>query len=173
LTCLGKALTSGMPLAALVGRRAVLEPTVPRIFYHPTFRGEVYSLAAAAAALELYRTVDVPGHVYAFGTRLKDGVNRISRELGVPGQMVGMPYRLVYRFLDPDEARRRLQRTLLIQELLQRGVLTFRGFLLPSLAHGEEALEQTLAAYRGALQRVQEVSASDSFARELEVPLVF
>src|SRR5262249_26946281 len=82
-----------------------------------------------------------PGRGHDFGTRLKDGVNRLSRELGVGGRMAGLPYRMVYQFLEPDPERRALKRTLLIQELLKQGVLTFRGFLLPSLAHGEEELE--------------------------------
>jgi hypothetical protein len=64
-------------------------------------------------------------------------------------------------------------RTLLQQELLQRGVLTFRGFMLPSVAHGEEELGLTLEAFRGALQRVQEVADEGSFARHLEIPPVY
>jgi glutamate-1-semialdehyde 2,1-aminomutase len=172
LTCLGKALTSGWPLSALLGRREILERTMGRIFYHPTFKGEAHSFAAALAALRVYDRRDVPGHVHAFGTRLKDGVTRLSEELGIVGRMIGRPYRMVYEFLEPDVALRGLKRTLLIQELMKRGVLTFRGFLLPSLAHGEEELTLTLAAYEGALRVVRDAGADGSFARRLEVPLV-
>jgi glutamate-1-semialdehyde 2,1-aminomutase len=172
LTCLGKALSSGWPLSALVGRSEVLTRTVGRIFYHPTFKGEAYSFAAALAALDVYDAVDAPGRVYDFGVRLKDGIDRLSRELGVAGRMIGLPYRMVYRFDEPDAGRRALKRTLLIQELLQQGVLTFRGFLLPSLAHGDEELDRTLAAFRAALRRVREADAADSLVRELEIPLV-
>ena len=86
--------------------------------------------------------------------------------------MIGLPYRMVYRFEEPDRERCTLKRTLLKQELLKRGVLTFRGFLLPSLAHCEEDLESTLEAYRAALVVVRDADAADSFARLLEVPLV-
>jgi glutamate-1-semialdehyde aminotransferase len=172
LACFGKALTSGMPLSVLVGRRAVMERTLSRLFYHPTFKGEVYSFAAAVAALRIYQSRDVPGAIRNFGVRLKDGINRLSRELGVAGQMVGLPYRMVYRFEEPDEHRRCLKRTLLIQELLLHGILTFRGFLLPSLAHGQPELEQTLAAFRAALERVRDVSVGDVFEAHLEIPLV-
>jgi glutamate-1-semialdehyde aminotransferase len=172
LTCLGKALTSGWPLSALLGRRDLLERTLGRLFYHPTFKGEAYSFAAALGALEVYAQQDVPGHVHAFGTRLKDGVNRLSRELGMAGRLTGQPYRLVYQFLEPDERRRTLKRTLLIQELLKGGILTFRGFLLPGLAHGEEELARTLHVYRAALEVVRQADADGSFARRLEIPLV-
>jgi glutamate-1-semialdehyde 2,1-aminomutase len=172
LTCLGKALTSGWPLSALLGRRKILESTMGGVFYHPTFKGEAHSFAAALAALRVYQSQDVPGRVQTFGTRLMDGVTRLGEQLGLAGRMVGRPYRMVYEFLEPDAGRRALMRTLLIQELMKRGVLTFRGFLLPSLAHGDEELALTQAAYEGAFRVVREAEADGSFARRLEVPLV-
>jgi glutamate-1-semialdehyde aminotransferase/predicted aldo/keto reductase-like oxidoreductase len=170
LTCLGKALTSGWPLSALLGRKELMEQTVGRIYYHPTFKGEAYSFAAALASLGLHARQDVPAHVYAFGNRLKSSITTLSWELGLAGKMVGMPYRMVYKFLEQDNERRCLKRTLLIQELMKRGVLTFRGFMLPSLAHGEEELAFTVAAFDGALRVVREADASGSYARWLEIP---
>ncbi len=172
LTCLGKALTSGWPLSALLGRREILEPTIGRIFYHPTFKGEAYSFAAALAALEIYTKTDIPGIVHSYGERLINGIARLSVELGIAGRMVGQPYRMVYRFDEPDLNRRALKRTLLIQELMKNGVLTFRGFMLPSLAHGDAELVQTLEAFRTSLQAVQEADNDGSFAHRLEIPLV-
>lgn len=171
LACFGKALTSGMPLSVLVGRREIMKE-IARIFYHPTFRGEAYSLAAAGAALRIYQNQDIPGRVWEYGLRLIDTINRVSQELGVDGRMTGLPFRMVYRFDEPNEPRRTLLRTLLYQELLKRGVLPFRGFFLPSAAHGEAELQQTTAAFRAALCRVQEVSADDCFERHLEIPPV-
>ena len=172
LTCLGKGLSSGWPLSALIGRRAILESTMSRIFYHPTFKGEAHSMAAALAALQVYSREDVPGYVHSFGTQLMVGVTEVCERLGVAGRMVGQPYRMVFEYLEPDVARRSLKRTLLIQELMKRQVLTFRGFMLPSLAHGEAELAHTLAAFDGALRVVREAEADGSFARRLEVPLV-
>jgi glutamate-1-semialdehyde aminotransferase len=169
LACLGKALSGGMPLSALVGRRDLMQTSL-RAAYMPTFRGEVYSLAAAVAALEIHRRHDVPGKINEIGLALKDGINRLSRELNVPGEMLGVPYRMIYRFDELDAQERVLRRTLLQQELLQRGILTYQGFMLPSLAHGPLEVEQTLSAFRGALTRVQEVAADRAFIRHLEIP---
>ena len=172
LACFGKALSGGMPLSVLLGRRAVMETTLSRLFYHPTFKGDAYSFAAATAALNIYRKEDVPAKISRFGHALCSGVNRISEELGVSGALVGVPYRLVYRFDEPDAAQRTCLRTLLQQELLKCGILTFRGFMLPSTAHGETELEQTLLAFYAALTRVKEVTERDSFATDLELPLI-
>ncbi|MCX6609046.1 MAG: aminotransferase class III-fold pyridoxal phosphate-dependent enzyme [Acidobacteria bacterium] len=172
LTCLGKALSGGMALSALVGSKGILATTLSRAHYYPTFRGEVYSLAAAKAALGVYGTMDVPGAVERIGRRLFDGIDGASRAVGAKGRMVGLPIRMIYCFSETDPLQRRLRRTLRQQELLQRGVLTFLGFMLPSLAHGEAALAEVIAAYGGALARVEEVAAENSFARYLEIPLL-
>jgi len=58
------------------------------IAYMPTFRGEVYSLAAAAAALEIHRRLDVPGAIAQVGTALANAINGVSRSLGIAGELV-------------------------------------------------------------------------------------
>jgi glutamate-1-semialdehyde aminotransferase len=97
LACFGKALSAGMPLSALVGRREVMQTSLEAV-YMPTFRGEVYSLAAAVAALQMYKSQDVAGKIYDFGMALKDAINCLSRDLNVQGEMIGVPFRLIYRF---------------------------------------------------------------------------
>jgi glutamate-1-semialdehyde aminotransferase len=169
LACLGKALGGGMPLSALVGRRDIMQTSL-YVAYMPTFRGEVYSLAAAVAALQIYQRQDVPGKIHEIGIALKDAINELSRDLNVHGEMIGIPFRMIYRFNEPDAQTRVLLRTLLQQELLQRGILTYKGFMLPSLAHGTLEVEQTLSAFRGALTHVQEVAAEQAFVRHLEIP---
>jgi glutamate-1-semialdehyde aminotransferase len=172
LACFGKALTSSMPLSALVGRRKIVANNVARIFYHPTFKGEAYSFAAAAKALEIYAREDVPGHVQKFGTKLQRGVDALASEHSIDGAMTGPPFRTVFKFNEPDPTHRALLRTLLQQELLKHGVLTFRGFMLPSLAHDEEELQITLEAFDAAMRIVKCASEDNSFVRRLEIPLI-
>lgn len=172
LAVFGKALSAGMPLSVLPGKSSILGPAMGRRFYHPTYKSDAYSMAAAAAALKVYRSTDVAQHVRRIGLQLKAGVNEVSRELGVDGEVVGRPYRSVYRFNDRDEALRALKRTLLQQELAKGGVLTFRGFMLPSLGHTEIEVEETVLAFRSALATVDRVSKENTFASELEIPLV-
>jgi glutamate-1-semialdehyde aminotransferase len=170
LACFGKALSAGMPLSALVGRKAIIQASKGFIYYLPTFKSEVYSLAAAKAALAVYRECDVPGHVWAYGNQLKDGVNELCRRFAVPAELTGPPFRMVLAFREPDVQRLTMMRTLVQQELLKRGVLTFMGFMLPSYAHDAQALAETLEAFAHALRVVAEAAADDSFAARLEIP---
>ncbi len=171
LCCLGKALGGGLPLSALVGRAEIFRRGMGAIYYGPTFKSETLSLAAAREALALHRETDVPAHVARVGGRLRDAVNRIGRGLGLPAEMIGPPFRMVVRFEAPD-AEARLMRTLLQQELLRSGVLTYKGFLLPSLAHDDAAIAQAVDAYRAALAVVAEAVKAGSLERHLEIPLL-
>ena len=171
IACFGKALSAGMPLSALVGRREVF--SLGGIAYNPTFKGEVYSLAAAKEALTIYKEQDVSGHVWDHGNRLKTGVNQICQEFGVPAEMVGPPFRMLLIFHEADPYRRKLMRTLVQQALLQRGILCLKGVVIvPSYAHDDQALAETLSAFEQVLRLLVEVRATDSFALHLEIPPV-
>lgn len=169
LACFGKALSAGMPLSALVGRKEAFA-AIGGIHYGPTYSNEIYSLVAAREALMIFREHDVPAHIWSHGNCLKQGVNQLCRRLGAPAEVIGPPFRMLLTFHEPDEQRRILMRTLVQQELLQRGVLTLMGFMLPSFAHDDAALSETLDAFEHALRNLVEAAADDSFARRLEIP---
>ena len=171
LACFGKALSAGMPLSVLVGRRDLLR-SVSRIFYHPTFKGEAYSFAAAAAALKIYQQQDVPAQIAHYGRQLQTAINDITRRLDIDAALTGPPYRMIYRFNDPSPDRRMLLRTLLLQQLLKNGILPFRNCFIPSTAHTESDLQQTIDAFDAALRRVREIAATNSFESALEIPPV-
>ena len=170
LTCLGKALSAGMPLSALIGRREIFNAAIGRIFFEPTFKGEMYSFAAARAALDVYREQDVPAEIWRFGNRLRTVINQLCEDLRVPAEVIGPPFRMLLAFAEKDERRRTLMRTLVQQELLKHGVLTTQNLLLPSAAHDDEALAITRRACERALAVLVAAMAEDRFAAYLEIP---
>jgi glutamate-1-semialdehyde 2,1-aminomutase len=172
LTCLGKALSAGMPLSALVGQAHIFQRSMHNTHYGPTFRGEIYSFAAAKAAIHIYRNEPVAEHVWNYGTRLQQGINRLCQQLGVAAACVGPPFRMALAFNEPDAERLRLKRTLCQQELFKAGVITYNGVMLPSYAHGDHVLQATLEAFGLALERVGMAEREDAFHRYLEIPLL-
>jgi glutamate-1-semialdehyde aminotransferase len=171
LTCLGKALSNGMPLSALVGRADLFLSCLPRAFYYPTYANEAYSLAAAREALAIYQEQDVPAHVWDYGNRLRGEINQLCRNFDVPGEVIGPPFRMLLAFQESDPRRLRLMQTLVHQELLKQGVFAHL-VLIPSLAHDEQALAETCRAYESALGVLAEAMRQDRFADHLQVPLL-
>ena len=169
LTCLGKALASGMPLSALLGSQRLFLPSFHKTHFHPTFRGEVYSLAAAKAAIQIYRTEPVAQQIWKHGEALRQGIHGVCRELGVDGVCTGPPFRLAFIFKESDAQRRRLKRTLLMQELVKQSVLTVAGTFLSTTAHDEHTLSATINAFRVALTLITHADRTDTLHRHLDM----
>ncbi len=172
LTCLGKAIGSGMPLAALVGRAHIFERCMERTHYGPTFKGELYSFAAAKAAIGIYRSEPVAERVWEYGKKLKEEMNRLCAVTGVNAGCKGPPFRMAMIFNEKDPNRLKLARTLYIQELLKRGITTYNGIMLPSRAHDALALDRTVQAIGETLERVAHAHRRNDFERYLEIPLI-
>jgi glutamate-1-semialdehyde 2,1-aminomutase len=172
LTCLGKALASGMPLAAVAGRGSIFHAGFARTHYCPTFKAEIYSLAAARAAIDIYRREPVADYIWKTGTRLTAGIDDLCRELRVPGVCKGPPFRFSLVFDEPDPITRRLARTLYMQELLGAGLVTVSGVMLPSFAHSEEVVEETLRRLHEVLTVLGQAWRRRDFDQRIEIPLL-
>jgi len=172
LACLGKAIGSGMPLAALVGRAHIFEQCMERTHYGPTFKGEIYSFAAAKAAIQIYRSEPVAEKIWDYGTRLKKEINRLCVNTGVNASCKGPPFRMALIFQESDPDRLKLKRTLYIQELLKQGITTYNGIMLPSYAHDEAVMGETLEAMGETLERLAHAERQNNFEQYLEIPLL-
>jgi glutamate-1-semialdehyde 2,1-aminomutase len=170
LTCLGKALASGMPLSALVGRAHIFQQSFHKTHYVPTFKNEIYSIAAAKAAIGIYREEPVAEYVWNYGEKLREGIHAICAQLGIQAECKGPPFRMALIFQAQDVERLHMKRALYHQELLKEGVTTYNGIMLPSYAHDEPALERTLSAMGNALDVVATADRKNEIDRYLEIP---
>jgi glutamate-1-semialdehyde 2,1-aminomutase len=157
LATFGKGMANGYSVSALTGRRDIMElggilHDKPRVFLISTTHGsENHCLAAARAALHAYQTLPVIDHIWTIGRTLMDGMNKIANELGIGDyfSVTGFPCRpeLICRGLDKTPSLP--MRTLLLQELLRHNILL--SYIVPSYAHTEEHVSETLAAAEKAL----------------------
>jgi hypothetical protein len=75
-------------------------------------------------------------------------------------------------FKDRDPEIAQLKRTLYMQELLKRGVITVTGMMLPSYAHDDDVMQETLRAIESAMQVVAAAGRSRDYHRFIEIPLL-
>lgn len=144
LATVGKALANGYPLAAVVGRRAVMEAAT-RTWISSTAAAEATGLAAARAVLDWHVRTPVPARMAAIGARLRE----VTAALLAPHPALGV------RAVGPDvmwrlEADRPEALDHLVAEAARVGVLLKRGaYQFAALAHeddAEDALAVALAA---------------------------
>lgn len=156
LSTWGKAMGNGFPIAALAGRRELMElgglnTDRPRVFLLSSTHGaETASLAAFRAVVRAYAESDPVHTMERQGGLLANGVNAVAVEAGIGRHLsvIGRPSCLVFRTADADGVPSQAMRTLYLAEILQRGVLG-QSYVI-SAAHTDADVDQTVEAARGA-----------------------
>lgn len=178
MSTFGKGMANGFSLAAVVGRRDIMEvgsidkPGAERTFLlSTTHGGEMAPLGAFIEAVRVYRERDVCRHLWSYGQRLKDGLSDVAKRTGtdaifrVDGPAISMHYVLS----DASGAVSLPLRTLFSQEMIRHGVLM--PWLAISLAHGDAELDLTLHAAEQALT-ICGKAVHEGIERYLEGPAV-
>jgi glutamate-1-semialdehyde aminotransferase len=148
LSTVSKAMANGFPIAAVVGRREVMEVGA-EVWVSSTFNGEILSMAASLATLGELEKAGALEHIWAMGERLLAGLDEIITRHGVAAEAVGVPLPPMpfLRFTDPDEERRERQKRAFYTTVIQRGILLHPNHLwFISLSHGPAEIDRTLAA---------------------------
>ncbi len=139
LVVLGKALANGFPLAAVGGRREVMEQA-RRTWISSTLATEMVSLAAAEATLQVVVDGGVPAHLAAVGRRWMDGLAIVAeRHPDLIAGVAGIPEMTFLHFRD-DAAGIRVARAAAMRGLLFKRT----AYNFVSLAHDVGAIDRGL-----------------------------
>lgn len=157
LATFGKGMANGFAIAALVGRRDIMERgglqhARERVFLLSTTHGaETHALAAALETLNIYRRRNVIEHLYTQGERLRAGINQAISGHGIGSQFEvrGRACNLIYLTKDRDGQRSQAFRTLFLQEMIRRGIIA--PSLVVSFSHSNEDIDRTIDACDQAL----------------------
>lgn len=153
LTTLGKALANGYPLAAVCGRRDMMME-MEEIFFSFTMGGETVSLAAAKATLKKMIAEPVIQTLKSHGDRLIDGLGGLlTKHKADFLSLSGHPSWSFVTFADKPQANSWEIKTLWLQEMFERGVLSLGTHNL-SYAHTEQDIDRLLATYDEVLPRL-------------------
>jgi glutamate-1-semialdehyde 2,1-aminomutase len=170
LASYGKIIGGGLPLAAVAGRRDLVELSNPRkkgapdyVYASGTLNGNPVSAAAGLATLRVMRQPKTYERLNAGGDRFRAGLREIGRRLDIPAQVLGRgPLANIYFTPEPVVDYRSSQKSdsrttqQLGRALLDRGVLTnLSAKMYLSLAHTDGDIDQALAAFEDALRAVR------------------
>lgn len=163
LTCLGKIIGGGMPLAAFGGKRCYLEQLAPLgpVYQAGTLAGNPVAVAAGLATVRLLREPGVHDAIVANTTALAHGIRELGERAGVPLRVnqVGAMFSVFFTDQDVRDYESacssdtdRFARY--YRALRAAGVYTAPSqfeALFMSAAHTDADVQHTLACVEGAL----------------------
>ncbi|MGD9724167.1 MAG: aspartate aminotransferase family protein [Pirellulales bacterium] len=164
-----KSLSNGYPMAAVVGRRDVMEPSA-RMFISSTYWSDTIGLAAALTTLREARRRDVPSRLWKFGGELKRQLSAVAGKSGLDVRVGGIDVHPQLHFNASDPTLRCQLTTLYIQEMAKRGCHGFAAFYL-NAAQGPAELEQTMAAAGQSFAIMREALDKGTVEQALECPV--
>lgn len=168
LATLGKGMANGYPVSALVGRADLMQ-LMEEIFFSFTFGGEALSLAASLAAMEKLQREPVLATIHARGRKVLASIQDIiqQEELADIINVSGHPSWIFIIFKDYGSTNQWHIKTLFLQEMFVRGILTF-GTLNMSFAHSEADIQTLLAATREVFSIIKDAVKNQKLDRYLK-----
>jgi glutamate-1-semialdehyde aminotransferase len=146
MTVLGKAISNGYPMAAVVGKREVMEPAA-RMFISSTYWSDPIGLRAALTTIRELKRRGVSAYLDSLGSELQEHLNRVARETGLAVRCGGLSVHPQLQFQTNDPNTRTLLTTLYIQEMAKRRCHGYPSFYL-NAAQGPGEVEQSVNAAR-------------------------
>jgi glutamate-1-semialdehyde 2,1-aminomutase len=139
LVALGKAMANGFPLAAVGGRRHIMD-AVSRTWISSTLATEMVALAAARATLATFERDAVCEHLHRVGTRLLHGLHRLQHDHGDVVTGVGGVAEMCFLHYGTEAASRAVA-----AGCARRGLLFKRtAYNFVSLAHDAGTVDRSL-----------------------------
>lgn len=139
---LGKAMGNGYPMAAIIGKKDVMN-SAQKTFISSTFWTERIGPAAALATIKKMKRVNLPRHLKRIGALIAGGWQKLARKHGVRITVLGPETLVTFSFEYGAESQ--MIRTLFTQEMLKRGFLASSSVYV-SYAHKEKEVQNYLAA---------------------------
>lgn len=162
LVTYGKGMANGFSVAALGGKREIMElggliPGKERVFLISTTHGaEMSSLGAFIETVNVYKELNVTDQLWKMGKRLCDGLTDIAKEFGlekyfyIEGEVCS-PNMVI---CGKDGAPSLAHRTVFVQELLKNKILM--PYIAIAYEHKEKEIDRTLEAARSAMKALSD-----------------
>ncbi|HJP33111.1 MAG TPA: aminotransferase class III-fold pyridoxal phosphate-dependent enzyme [Candidatus Latescibacteria bacterium] len=170
LTVFAKAMSNGYPMAAVVGRRAVMEP-VSRMFISSAYWDDNVGITAALATIRELERIDAPALFEGLGASFRERVDAAARQTGCPARCVGVAAHPRIQF-DCTASQASKVATLFVQENARNGVILSGGFFFNAAHEDAEALDRTEAAVRKSFAVIADGLQRDCLDDLIECELV-
>ncbi len=167
ITVLGKGIANGMPLSAVVGKSEFMK-IFDDVFFSTTYASDTLSLAAAKATIMEINEKPVIKRIWENGSQLMEEFNKITKENSLDIELLGYPVRMKIIGKDSQGNDSILLRSLLVQELVKRGIFMHPGVAFISYSHTKEDIKLTLNALSDSIPTIKKAVVEDKLMSYLD-----
>ncbi len=161
-----KGMTNGYPLAAIIGRREIMD-AAQETFISSTYFTERIAFAATIKAIEVYERERVWEKQIKYGQMIKNGWETISKKYNIPLKIGGIDPLPHFDFVCEQPL---VYKTFFIQEMLKKGYLASNAFYT-SMAHSEGIIKNYLDAFDNVFERMKDILIADDLGNYLDGPV--
>lgn len=158
LVTYGKGMANGFSVAALGGKREIMElggliPGKERVFLISTTHGaEMSSLGAFIETVNVYKELNVTDHIWKMGHKLCAGLNDLAKEFNLEDYfyITGAECSPNFVVCGKDKKASFEYRTVFCQEMIKNGILM--PYIAIAYEHNDSEIDMTLEAARKAMK---------------------
>lgn len=172
LATFGKGMANGYPLSAVAGRGDIME-LMEEVFFSFTFGGETLSLAASLATLKKLQKEPVIKTLWKQGRKLIEGTERLIEGYSLNDviSIGGKGCWSSVLFKDAGVYSQWEIKTLFMQEVFKRGILTFGSHNI-TYAHSNDDISRLIDVYDQVFSIIKDVITNEDLDKRLKaVPL--
>jgi glutamate-1-semialdehyde aminotransferase len=166
LATFAKTISNGIPMAALIGRRSVMD-AAQGTFISSAYWTERLGPVAALTTLCKHRRLDAGKHLIHIGELVQQGWAAAARTHGLDISVLGIPPTTNFVFHDAEPL---VSQTLFNQEMLRRGFLASERFY-STMAHTEKDVDDYLQAVNESFYIIARGLAQGNLLTYLEGPI--
>ena len=162
-----KAMSNGYPMAAIIGRRAVME-AAQGSFISSTYWTERIGPVAALATLKKMKRIGVAKRLTAAGKKVRTGWTTLAAKHGLDITLGGVIPISSFAFQYGKDSQ--ALKTLFVQEMLDRGFLATNMFFA-SCAHTDAHIKKYLRAVDEAFATLAQAITTNTIYKKLRGPI--
>lgn len=166
IAVLAKAISNGYPLAAIIGKKEIME-SAQQTFISSTYWTERVGLCAAIATINKYQENHVEKHLSIIGKSVQDGWNQLAKANNLNIEVSGIFPMGHFEFKYDNPL---LYKTIFTQEMLKKGYLATTAFYA-SFAHTENIIKGYLEAVSEVFALISENIKKNTIELLLEGPI--
>jgi glutamate-1-semialdehyde 2,1-aminomutase/spore coat polysaccharide biosynthesis protein SpsF len=144
LACLGKAMTNGYPLSALVGRREIIEH-LKYSFFSMTYQNDSLGFVLARDCIQYIRTNNIPDRINTMGEALRTAFNTAANAHSLPAKAVGLASRLDFLFPTIEKLTAVEQERIFLDTLVEHNMIpTLSAFVCEQFSDDDLRIASTI-----------------------------